>query len=75
MIEQIIVTKSKFWFERYCNERGLDRQKTIWAYSSYATHGHAKTTPVIFVNGFTRIGVHELNQIREHFTNIVTDQL
>ena len=74
MIKQIIVTRSKYWFERYCRERKLDRMETLWAYDSYSIQGHSKDTPVILVNGFTRLG-WELQHIRNHFTSIATDLL
>lgn len=75
VIKQIVVTKSRYWFERYCNERNLNRMETIWAYDEYSTQGHPRETLLILTNGFTRLGAFQLGLMRERFSRIVTDQL
>lgn len=73
----LVITRSFYWFRRYCQARNLDYKDGNIKYvnDAYQMQGYPRDTKVVLTTGSQQLDTYTINKARERFDEVVKDYI
>jgi hypothetical protein len=72
---KLIITNRRYWFSRYCNDRGIPLAQAKYVNDEYGLQGYDRTEEVIVTNGAEQLKNNVIQKAKERFDSVKEDYI